>query len=334
MKTMAALFLLLATLPASVAGADERLIPIDEFYLSVPVNDPPAEAGKREGLRVAVRVQRSEHEPQGGTKIMVSCLGFRNSIGPLETDEVAAFLEACAAATSGQEYRKEIRHSIHKFIYEVVTVDGQKRVSLRRGGEVLLAPEEGARLKESLALAAAAEAWYQMLLTARTLPVKTAAAHPPKAADFILNSKLGEVAVEGLGYEVSLTHDLRWQAEPYQVTHEVKYYSHGMAVSMSSGAWVLDMLTEVSHALRAVAKGQKFEATTTQGRRGVGFTVTANLETQRADMTYDGSFTGGLSHYQGSFSKEHLAAIEKLANSGEAWAYWFSQHEGWFFEKP
>ncbi|MCX6847807.1 MAG: hypothetical protein NTY98_02705 [Verrucomicrobia bacterium] len=102
MKTTAALLSFLFAWLAA-AGAEERLIPIDEFYLSVPVNDSPGANGKRPGLRVAVMVQRGEHEPQGGTIIKVSCPGLQNSIGPLETDEVAAFLEACAAATSGHQ---------------------------------------------------------------------------------------------------------------------------------------------------------------------------------------------------------------------------------------
>lgn len=333
MKTTAALFLFaLLAAGVSAAGAEERLIPFDEFYLSVPVT------GKLnfDGLRVVVQVRRGVNEPVGRTGIEVVRHVTSIPDRTLTAEELAALMEALNAALKEQPYHREVPRGIYKSVFETLKVNDHTQLRMHRpelGRAVLFEPEVTSKLKLALEQALIAESWLKKLLTERTLPVKTAAAHPPKAADFILTSKLGEVAVEGLGYEVSLTHDRRWQAEPYQVTHEVKYYSHGRAVSMSGGAWVRDMLTEVSHALRAVAKGQKFEATTTQGRRGDGFTVTANLETQRADMTFDGSFTGGLSHYQGSFSKEHLAAIEKLANSGEARAYWFSQHESWFFEK-
>lgn len=320
---------------ATTAGAaEERLIPIDAFSIIVSVNDPPAEVGRREGLRVSVMVGRGAEDPAGQTRTSVTCPGISVPMRTLEQEEVAVFQKACDAALQGKDFREEVRVWNNTTTYEVVTVDGQKRVSLRRGGQVLLAPEEGARLKESLAQAAAAEAWYQKLLAEPTLPVKTAAARPPKAADFFLISRLGEVAAEGVGYEVSLTHYSSRQRQPYQVTHGMNYFALGGTQCMVSGDWVRDMMDEVARALRAVAKGKKFEVTAGRGRSGDGFTVAANLETQKADVSFDtGGFPGKHSPVQASFSQEHLAAIEKLAAGGAAREKWFAEHEEWFFEK-
>jgi hypothetical protein len=332
MNTTAAFFLSTLLLAAAAAGAkDERLIPIDDFSIIVHVNDRPPVAGRWEGLRVTVSVFRGGEEPVGSTITRVSCPGISAPYRTLEEEDVAVFQKACAAALQGQDFREEVRMSMGRTVYEVVTVDGKKRVSLQRGGTVLLAPEEGARLKESLAQAAAAVAWYQKLLSERTLPAKTAAAHPPVAADYFLSSKLGEVHAEGLDYEVAVTH----HREPYQVEHALRYIRLGGFESTVSGPWVEDMLGEVARALRAVAKGQKFEVTSTRNRSGDGYGVRANLTTQQADVEFDaGSDFGKQSRVQGAFTADQLAAILKIAAGGEAREKWFAEHEAWFFERP
>ena len=142
------LFALLAAAVMAAEGAETRLIPFDEFYLSVPVEDVTAAAGGAGGMQVAVRVSRGVQEPLGGTKVEVSCPGLSSPEQSLDAEEVAVFLEVCAAAGRGEVFRQEVRSGIHKTVYEAALVEGAWRVRMRRGGEVLFAPQEAARLKE------------------------------------------------------------------------------------------------------------------------------------------------------------------------------------------
>ena len=336
MKTTAALlsFLFACLAAACVAGAAEtRLIPFDEFFVSVPLEDVTAAAGGAGGIQVSVRVSRGVQTPLGSTKVEVSCPGLSFPERSLDAEEVAVFLEACAAASRGEVFRQEVRRGINKTIYESALMEGGWRVRMRRGGEVLFAPQEGARLKASLAQAAAAEAWYRELLTAGTLPEKTAEAHPPKAAGFFLISKLGGVRADGLEYEVTLR---KWPfkgAQPYSVTHGLRYFALGGRHTSMSGEWVKRLLEQVALALQAVGRKEAFAYVSPQGGRDIHFTVTANLETQQADVTFNPGHTGKHSPVEGSFGVKQLAEIREIATQGPAREKWFSQHEGWFFEK-
>ncbi len=324
-------FTLLAAAVTASAGAETRLIPFDEFFLSVPLEDVTAAAG---GIQVSVRVSRGVQEPLGSTKVEVSCPVLAFPERSLDAEEVAVFLEACAAASRGEVFRQEVRRGINKTVYESALMEGGWRVRMRRGGEVLFAPQEAARLKASLAQAAAAEAWYRELLTAGTLPEKTAAAHPPKAAGFFLISKLGGVRAEGLEYEVTLRKFPFKGAQKYSVTHGLRYFALGGSQTSMSGAWVKRLLEQVALALQAVGRKEAFAYVSPQNGRDNKFTVTANLETQQADVTFDaGGYTGKHSPVQGSFGVKQLAEIRAIAAQGPAREKWFAEHESWFFEK-
>lgn len=330
---MKTLFILLFTQLAAVAAADDRLIPFNEFYINVPVD---GERSMR-GVRVSVRISRSTHQPDGVAEIKLTLPGLPSSIPPLNSDEVSALIEACSAAKNNQDYHKEVRFDIHKTIWESAMVDGQRQVRIRRGGEALISMEQVARLKESLVQAEAAQAWYEKLLTEHTLPKKTENAHPPHAASYFLIAKLGEVAAEGLDYEVSLNHYGAPLKEGYQVGHEVRFFALGGNMSTSGGAWVKSMLDHVALALNAVGKKQayQFEGPPDGPKDSSGrFTVTANLTTQKADVTFEpGRFFGHHSPVPGAFDLAQLNAIRELAAQGEVRKKWFSEHEAWFFEK-
>lgn len=335
MKTPAALFFAFTLLAAAVTAAETRLIPFDEFFVSVPVEDVTAAAGGASGIQVSVRVSRGVQVPLGETKVEVSCPELSFPERSLDAEEVAVFLEACAAASRGEVFRQEVRRGINKTAYESALMEGGWRVRMRRGGEVLFAPQEGARLKASLAQAAAAEAWYRELLTAGTLPVKTAAAHPPKAAGCFLISKLGGVRAEGLEYEVTLRKLPFKGAQPYSVTHGLRFIRLGGGRSSTSGEWVKRLLEQVALALQAVGRKEAFAFVSPPGGRDNHFTVKANLETQQADVTFEpGSVYGRHSPVEGSFDVKQLAEIREIAAQGEAREKWFAEHEGWFFEKP
>lgn len=336
MKTTTAPFLLLFLffLLASALHAEERLIPLDGFFLTVPVTDAP----NMRGMEVKVRVRRNKLEPQGSTSIGVSCPSLNSDDQTLEPDEVAAFMEACAAALKDQEYRKEIQRMNFKTVYEVATVKGCKRVRISRGAEAFMIPEEGARLQEALARAAAAEAWYKMLLTAHTLPEKTAEAHPPKSTGCRLQSTLGRVHAEGLEYEVTLQRAGYARRQPYRVVHKMLHIARGgkkTFIRVISGEWVKPMMEQVALALEAVEKKESFVFESPVDGDGNKYSVTANLATQQADMVAD-TFGGNGKRVpeQCSFAVAQLAEIRAVAVQCAAREKWFAEHEAWFFEWP
>lgn len=342
MKKTSLLFLA-ALQMAAAAGAEERLIPFDSFSIYVPVTD---ESNSR-GLKVKVQVDRNRVVPQGFTDIEVSCPALHSDFRTLEPEEREAFMNACTAALNGQEYREEIQRKSLKTVFEVVTVNGYKRVRIGRGGEVFLIPEEGARLKEALVQAAVAEAWYKMLLTAHALPEKTAEAHPPKADGYRLQASLGSVHGEGLDYQVSLQREGYTKRKPYRVeysVHNASQRGNQRINEITDGEWVKRMMEQVVLALEAVGRKEAFavEAAARKepfmvallGGRSRKFTVTANLTTQKADVSYDSiGYEGNQPPKQYSFAVSQLAEIRAVAAQEGAQAKWFAEHEGWFFER-
>lgn len=323
---MKTLFILLFTQLAALAVADDRLIPFDEFYISVPVDG----ARNTRGVRVSVRISRSTHQPEGVADIELTLPGLASSLPPLNSDEVSALMEACSAAKNDQDYHKEVRFHIHKTIWEAAVVDGQRQVRIRRGGEALISLDQIARLRESLIQAEAAQSWYEKLLTEHTLPPKMDSAYPPPATSFFLIARLGAVSAEGVDYEVSLNHYGGPIEDGFQLNHGVRFSALRGSMSTSSGAWVKSMLDHVALALNAVGKKQayQFEAPPAGPKDSSGrFTVTANLTTQKADVTFEPS------GHEGAFDLAQLTAIRELVAQCEARRKWFSEHEAWFFEK-
>ncbi len=333
MKTTATLFLFSLLLAAAARAAEDRLIPFDDFLIQVAVKDPAKR--ERPKVEVTVRVERNAFERISGTAIEVTCPELEPRSPRLGPDDVAALMAACAAAMSGQEYRQEVRQ---KTVYEVVTVGEGKCVRMRRDKEVLLGPQEVAWLKEMLAQAVAAEAWYKMLLTAQTLPVKTRAAHPPQASYHYLRSKVGEVRGKGLVLVnvVIREHSEFDHQQEYGVSIGLHLDDH---ISTARGPWVQRLMGQVELALEAVGKQQAFayESPPERAFEGTGkFTVTANLATQQAEVGIGPKLSMDLWEFsgpvQGSFGVAQLAAIRELAARAEAQAKWFTEHEAWFFE--
>ena len=343
MKTTA--FLFLFALLSAAPGAEERLIPFDEFFISVAFVVTPK-------LEVAVQVQRGGDEPQGRTGIALVSPTSLHSKGALEPDEVASLVAACDAALNARAYHKEIWHGNEKWVYETVKVDDHTRVSV---GGVVFEWYETLKLKEALVQATVAEAWFKKLLTERTLPAQTAVARPLRVRSPNLNFKVGEVSGDGLTYAVALKQSSSNPSQQYQVQQVVNFKRPGGYQGNMYGVyggWIGAMMEQVALALDAVQRKKDFtyEAPpdAAEGRYGK-FSVTANLTTQKADVVIDMSRpfekpnTSGIilmpRHLneekplvQGSFAVRDLAAIRKLTTQGEAWAKWFAEHEAWFFE--
>ncbi len=335
MKTTAAL--LLFALPAagvSAAGAEERLIPFDEFFLSVPVT------GRLnfDGLQLAVQMRRGVNEPVGRTGIEVVRSRVSLPDRTLTAEELAALMEALNAALKAQPYRREVPRGLDKSVFETAKVDDHTRVRMHRPdeGEVLFEPEETIKLKLALEQALVAEAWLKKLLTERTLPVQTAEAHPPKGPSPYLKSEVGKVSGEGLTYEVALSNLPPPQAPEFRVEQGLSFYTPRGIFYSKRGEKVKRMMEHVALALDAVGRKEAFTFDAMQdgdeGERGE-FTVTANLETHKADVVIDpGRAFGRHAPALGSFAVAQTAAIRKLLAQGDAWQKWLTEHEVWFLE--
>lgn len=367
-KKMAAL-LLVMVLGAAAIRAEERLIPFDDFLISADLNGPPERESKK--LRVSVQVRRMAEDPKLLASIHVDCPELRPWFSLLEPVDTAALVAAGTAALKGLDYRQECDVRMPKSIYEVVTVEGGKRVRMRPGGappysakeadklkEVLFTPEEAVRLKETLAEAAAAQAWYKMLLTARSMPAQTAAAHPPQASGYCLISKVGvvcgDIRKEGLCYEATVYHFNTDQKRQHEVWHGLQFHyygdhrwnalNYGEHTDSTARSWIKPMMDQVALALEAVAKQQAFIFESPPGFMGAfgasndtthKFTMTANLATQQADVKFIPGYPCGLmggTHAGGSFDVAQLAAIRELNAEVVAREQWCAEHEGWFFD--
>jgi hypothetical protein len=298
----------------------------------VPINEAAVPIAHK--LRVFVKVERNAQPPQGSTAIQATCSDITTQDQTLKADVLAVFEKACAAALQGGTFYREIGEGLEKTEFDVVTVKGRKVVRMLRGEDVYFKPEEGAMLKESLAQAAVAEAWYKQLLQARTLPVKTAAAHPPKTASYYLHSKVGEVPCDGMDYEISLEHHLYFEPPNYSVTHILGFNKPDGSRETNGGTWVERLQEQVALALKAAAKNEAFTFAAPETKLQSAFTVTANLATQKADVSFNpGSFEVSEPPVHGSIGAAQLAAIRELVTQAAARGKWFAEHEAWFFER-
>lgn len=346
MKTTAAPFLLafLFSLLASAIHAEGRLIPMDDFHITVPVSQVP----NPKGLEVTVWVQRPEIPTIGGTGIQVHCMALTTPDKSLNLDDRAAFMEACAAALSGKDFRKELHEEFWKTVFEVVTAEGQKRVRIGRngvygGGDAFLAPEEGALLKEALARASAAEAWYKLLLTADALPTQTAEAHPPKAKGYLMSSKLGgvhaegldNILVKGLDYVVSLQKIGYTKGPTFRVDYSLLYVTMRGTQKVNNstfGEWATHMMEQVVLALEAAGEKRAFKFESPAEQKDHKHTVTANVAAQKVDVAFDTTeFDGKHTLVQCSFAVAQLAELRALGALEEERQKWFTEHEGLFF---
>lgn len=336
MKTPAALFFAFTLLAAAVTAAETRLIPFDEFFVSVPVTANL----KFDGLRVVVQVRRGVNEPVGRTGIEVVRHVTSIPDRTLTAEELAALMEALNAALQAKPCRREVPRGIYKSVFEAVKVNDHTRVRMHRpeqGRAVLFEPEVTSKLKLALEQALVAEAWLKKLLTERTLPVKTAEAHPPKAPAPFLESEVGEVSGEVLTYEVALTNLNSPQVPEFRVEQRLSF-SIPRELSISGhGEWVKRMMEHVALALDAVGRKEAYtfedEPEGPEGHSGK-YSVTANLATQKADVVIDMSkYLENEPLIRGSFAMAQLDAIRKLAAQGDAWEKWLTEHAGWFLER-
>ena len=88
----------------SLVTADDRLIPFDDFHLSVDTNWRAEKAGKGDALKVHVEVSRSAEDPVGSARTEVYCFGFDSDKREFSVSDLATLFESFNAAKIGRAH--------------------------------------------------------------------------------------------------------------------------------------------------------------------------------------------------------------------------------------
>lgn len=326
-----------------VAISDERIIPIDNIYISVETNSFLAARSNGGSISVSVRMSRHEEAPVGSTEIDVNCFEFPAGKRMFHKADIDALREASAACEKGEAFLKEIVTKTflgdEKTTFEAVEKNGVFMVLVSRAGsEVMFLPEESKRVDEAIKEAEIAQKWYQKLLVAKEMPTESPDARPPKARGFYLDAKLGEVLGRGIGYEVSLKNMGYFSQPSYQVGHAINFYQNGEMFEMVSGDWLKVMLKNIAEAIEAASEGRDYSYKANKdGDSMIGsYTVTANSATKEADVSYQsGKLSKKLKVREGHFGEKQLKEIRQYIEQGPVIQKWFEENESLFYKpKP
>jgi hypothetical protein len=337
-KMKSATFLLIL-LSAIRLGADDPVIPFDQYFISVETNDWLNRQKGFTRLNVSVRMHIDKvSPPKESTSVDVNCHKFPAGKRMFLDSDLQAFYEASAAAMKRVAFRKEIQTPTflgkEVTVFETVEETGYSTVRVRRANtDAHFAGTEAEKVKAALREARAGEAWFKKLMKAEDLPKETADAKPPSSSGYYLSTTVGQVDCRGIVYEISVSESSSSRrSSRYEVTHVLRMInSDGKNIGSSSGAWVKELLRRVSEALEMVDQNQnyEFESTVERGRK---FTVIANLVSRQVDVTWTpADYFPDRTPIEGHFDQMKTIAIQDLLDAAEARKRWFENHESLFY---
>ena len=337
MKGILAFFALFSGLPGL---ADDRLVPFDDFYISVDTNWRAAKGGEGEALQVNVRVHRSEENPGGSVDTEVSCSAFDSEEEEFSESDLKTFFEAFAAARNGDEFRKEIVSrnvfgGAVKTRFETDLAGTKPILRVGRGKvEVYFSLEEAENTKEALTLAKAAEEWYKKLLIAKERPEIAPAAHPPPADGMFLSSTVGRVPGGGFAFEIGVRNWGRL-ANDFEIEYGLGSESPGW---WTAGDWVETLTSTIAEALEAGKAGRPFahESGSGRNRKENAVFVTVDPATGKAEVMirFGEGLLGDEPVHFGTFGETELAGLRQLEAEAEDRKKWFEEHKSLFFVPP
>lgn len=318
-------------------SADDRLIPFDDFYISVDTNWRAAKGGEGEALQLNVQLSRHGKGTTGEAEVEISCSAFSSEARQFSAMDLETFLEACVAAKKGEYFRKEILSptlfgtTMTRFRTDPV---GNKHVVrvLRGKVEVYFTTEEGDNTREAVALAEAGRLWYQLLLRAKGKlpPQMTPEAHPPMGEGLTLMSTVGSVSVGDFAFEVGID-SWAFKKSGYRVTHALDFGNW-----WTQGAWVEGLPGTFAKALEAGKEGRPFKLETSSGKPGetAVYVLTHPVSGKAEVMVIRDDNSDYRSPAFGTLGEEELAEIRRLEAEAEERAKWFEDHESLFFIPP
>ena len=337
MRTLWNLVPVMVAMASPCMAEEERLIPMDQFFVNVETNDWLKRPENRNGLSVSVTMARSAGEKVGTTKLEVHCYEFESAEREFSVEDQQVFLVATKAAVRKEAFSKQILSPTlfakKETLFEAKEMNGAWVVMVTRGGKAgTFEPEEGERMEKALLEARAGEKWFKELLYARKRPEPTSVAYPPRSNYFMFLSGIGEVAGRGLDYEVKVS-SFPSGEERYHVEHWLSFRQGADGSGTSSGAWVEGVLRRVAEALVAIGRGSKYSFES-PAKEEDGFSVVANLETKEAEVTIvPGTFFEDRAKKTGYFGEAQLEGIRKLLDEAPRRIHWLRENEGLFFEE-
>ena len=338
MKSLWKLLPVMVAMAGPCVAGEERLIPMDQFFISVETNDWLKRPENRDGLSVSVSMARAAGEKAGTVKVEVDCYKFESAERGLSEEDRQMFLKAAEAATRKEAFSRQILSPTlfakKETLFETKEMGGEWVVAMTRGENTgIFVADEGERLAKALVQARAGEKWFKELLYARKRPEPTAVAYPPRSHFFMLSSTVGKVGGRGIDYEVTVS-SFPTGEDPYHVEHWLRFGQGKDGTGSSSGEWVEVVLRRVADALVAVGRGAKYSFDS-PAKEEDGFSVVANLETREAEVTIvPGSFFPDRAKKTGHFGEAQLAGIRKLLEEAQPRMQWFKDNEGLFFDGP
>jgi hypothetical protein len=267
----------------------------------------------------------------------IDCYEFSAGIRGFNEDDQKLFLEACAAAKSGSEFKQTITSPTinprtSETTFESTQINGAWRVRVTRGKEVaVFSPQEGDRLQSALEDAKAGAAWFESLLSDEALPEPSEERHPPHSNGYYLVSNIGKVDAGGFTYEVALRCDPYGGETEYRTGHTIAFGKNDQRLGSMGGEWVKSLLQQVSAALEALKSGSEYDFVPEDRK----FRVHLNHETREADVTIAKSdFFPNRDPIVGHIGEAQFQRINTLLAEVPGREKWFREHESLFFSRP
>lgn len=320
---------IVSVLVAEIGVCSSKLLPFDDFYVSVETNNWMYRIEGRDGLRVTVSVMRNSEFPQGRTSVKVNCRRFPN-YSFLEED-LKVFYEASEAAHAGECFTKAIMSQTYKgkreTRFETIEEDGTWMIKVTHAGRnAVFAANEASKVREAMKQARSGEEWFKKLLIADELQEHTVNAKPPKSRGYSLSSELGRVSGGDISYVV-LVSARSFSPEPqYRIEHQLAFMSNGKFTMYVTGGNVKTLLSKISEALDAIEEGVQYPINY-DAKDETNYPVVANHQTKEADLTW--SHKGTVT--KGHFGRQQLEAIQGLIEDYESRKKWFQDHERLFY---
>ena len=316
---------------ATIGKCDDRLIPFDDFFISMETNGARNHNRGFSSLYVMLFVERSKSIPKGRISSEILCLQFENNKQRFTARDIEVLTMGCLAAGRGEEFMQlSIDTGYGHTVFETVKRGDLWVVQVNRGDKVVFFNHtEGEKVRKALREVDIGEAWYEKLLTDKKMPQPEQDLRAPMVASLRFKSPVGLVEGRGLVIEHSLSVNIDRGEARYGVSRKLRLRHNANGFTSSNGRGVERFLENIAKVLESSKKGEALEIDSSKG--GLKYTVKTNLVKKGADVVLLDRFLIKNRPRTVHFDQEDLIEIKKINTAYEARKQWFKKHEAWFF---
>ena len=332
MKTI--LTILTLCMFATIGKCDDRLIPFDDFFISMETNGARNHNRGFSSLYVMLFVERSKSIPKGRITSEVLCFQFENNKQNFTAKDIELLMEACVAAKRGEEFMQlSIDAENGNTVFESIKRGHLWLVQVNRGDKVVFFDSaEGAKVKKAIREVDIGEAWFERLLTIKKVWPPGLDMRPPIVASLSFGSPAGIVEGRGLIIEHSLLANFERGKTRYRVSRKLKLRHNATRSTSSNGGRVERFLEDIEKVLESSKKGEALEIDSLKDR--LKYTIKTNLFKKEADVVILDSVLRKKRSLTAHFDQEDLIEIKKINKAYEAKKQWFEKHEALFLTHP